>query len=228
MITSFWYDLQIAKTAEEEVISALSNLAPDIEFINVSNDKEYFYKGDIKAILPDGRCAMIEVKRDTRIGDTHNILCQEAKKYWDKDYWQKGTMHSDYEIYAIVSPQRRRVCFIDFKVLFAHYKEGKHKVFITEEAAEDIYLLPLEYLEEQGGIIATVDYENNIITYKNPSFNYGERQLLLMRREVAACLDCAQPCGTKFDFLSIFTYTIIDEEDKMSSASLILRKVKLL
>ena len=174
MITSFWHDLQIAKTAEEEVISALSNLAPDIEFVNVSNDKEYFYKGDIKAILPDGRCAMIEVKRDTRIGDTHNILCQEAKKYWDKDYWQKGTMHSDYEVYAIVSPQRRRVCFIDFKVLFAHYKEGKHRVFITDEAAEDIYLLPLEYLEEQGGIIATVDYENNIITYKNPSFNYGE------------------------------------------------------
>ena len=46
---------------------------------------------------------------------------------------------------------------------------------MTNEAAEDIYLLPLEYLEEQGGIIATVDYENNIITYKNPSFNYGER-----------------------------------------------------
>ena len=30
----------------------------------------------------------------------------------------------------------------------------------------------------------------------------------------------------KFDFLSIFTYTIIDEEDKMSSASLILKKGK--
>ena len=84
-------------------------------------------------------------------------------------------MHSDYEIYAIVSPQRRRVCFIDFKVLFAHYKEGKHRVFETNEAAEDIYLLPLEYLEEQGGIIATIDFENNIITYKNPAFNYGER-----------------------------------------------------
>ena len=42
-------------------------------------------------------------------------------------------------------------------------------------AVEGTYPPSLEYLEEQGGIIATVDYENNIITYKNPSFNYGER-----------------------------------------------------
>lgn len=38
--------------------------------------------------------------------------------------------------------------------------------------------------------------------------------------------DCYWQRGTKFDFLSIFTYTIIDEEDKMSSASLIFKKGK--
>lgn len=38
--------------------------------------------------------------------------------------------------------------------------------------------------------------------------------------------DCYWQRGTKFDFLSIFSYTIIDEEDKMSSASLIFKKGK--
>ena len=44
--------------------------------------------------------------------------------------------------------------------------------------------------------------------------------------ETARYRDCYWQRGTKFDFLSIFTYTIIDEEDKMSSASLILKKGK--
>lgn len=38
--------------------------------------------------------------------------------------------------------------------------------------------------------------------------------------------DCYWQRGTKFDFLSIFSYTIIDEEDRMSSASLIFKKGK--
>ena len=158
MVESFWRDLEIAKTAEQDVISALSYLAPEIKFIDVSNDRAYFYKGDIKAILPDGRIVMIEVKRDTRIHETGNILCQEKKKYWGKDEWQKGTMHSDYEIYCIVSPQLRRIYVIDFKILLAHYKSGKSRVFQNDEGIEDIYLLPLEYLKSKDGLLWTIDY----------------------------------------------------------------------
>ena len=88
-------------------------------------------------------------------------------------------MYSDYEVYAIVSPQLRRIYIIDFKILFAHYKEGKHRIFETNEAIEDIYLLPLEYLEEQGGIIATVDY-------KNPAFNYGVATVAAVKETAAA------------------------------------------
>lgn len=158
MVSSFWRDLEVAKTAEEEVLSVLSQLAPEIEFIDVSDNRDYFYKGDILAKLPDGNTVMIEVKRDTCIGKTGNVLCQDEKKYWDKDFWQKGTMHSDYEIYCVVSPQLRRIYVIDFKILFAHYKDVKYRVFENDEGKEIIYLVPLDYIQSKNGLLWTIDY----------------------------------------------------------------------
>ena len=45
-------------------------------------------------------------------------------------------------------------------------------------------------------------------------------------RGTLATVDAVRGCGAKFDFLPIFIYTITDEEDKMSSASLIFKKGK--
>lgn len=67
-------------------------------------------------------------------------------------------MHSDYEIYCVVSPQLRRIYVIDFKILFAHYKDVKYRVFENDEGKEIIYLVPLDYIQSKNGLLWTIDY----------------------------------------------------------------------
>lgn len=166
MTNNFLRDLVIAKTAEEDVISALSYLAPDIEFVDVSNDRAYFYKGDIKAVLPDGRSIMLEVKRDTRICDTGNVLCEEQVYYFDTNSYAKGNFYSDYEIYIVVCPQKHKMVIMDFAILKSIYKGGRFREIPHEEQITYCYLLPLDEIEEAGGIIAIIDYDNKEITYR--------------------------------------------------------------
>lgn len=45
----------------------------------------------------------IEVKDDSRIADTGRVLCEERVCYKDGDYFQKGFMYSDYDIFCVVS-----------------------------------------------------------------------------------------------------------------------------
>lgn len=73
-------------------------------FEDVSDLPQYYHKGDIKATcLEDGREIFIEVKDDSRIHQTKNILCEDEVYYKDADYWAPGNMESDYDIYVIVS-----------------------------------------------------------------------------------------------------------------------------
>jgi hypothetical protein len=104
MLRDFFKDLAAAKPAEELVLNTLSSLTADFTFTDVSNIKECRYKGDILAKSnSDNKEIYIEVKQDSRIAQTGNILCEYQNYYKDSDYFGKGNMYSSCDVYCIVS-----------------------------------------------------------------------------------------------------------------------------
>jgi hypothetical protein len=84
--------------------------------LDVSDDPQCYHKGDLKISLPFGD-RYVEVKADSRIGDTQNILCEEAVYYKESGRYVKGNMYSDYDIYAVVSKKEKLIYFFDFAKL---------------------------------------------------------------------------------------------------------------
>ena len=103
MLYNFFQDLAAAKPAEQLVLNTLSSLATGWRFDDVSNIKEYRYKGDIRATSNSGQEYFLEVKNDSRIAETGNILCEYKNFIKDGAYYIKGNMLSDYDFYCIVS-----------------------------------------------------------------------------------------------------------------------------
>lgn len=159
MVFDFFKDLELAKGAEEIVFNTLSKLAPDYKFIDVSNDRAYYHKGDIKAVAADGKEIMIEVKDDSRIADTGNILCEESVLYYENYQRVKGNFYSDYEIYCIVSKREQKIYILDFSILKKIYKQYRQITIRHYDQENEVYLLPLKEAEKAGALIATVKFE---------------------------------------------------------------------
>ena len=165
MLESFYRDLNNAKGAEQIVLNTFSALSDRYTFQDVSNIKEYYYRGDILAVDKcTGREVAIEVKDDSRIADTRNILCEDEVYYKSGCYSKRGNMHSNSDVYTIVSKAEQRIYVIDFKALKANYKRGEFKVIYHAQQDTYCYLLPLATLKRAGGLIAIVDYGTNDIT----------------------------------------------------------------
>lgn len=158
MLHDFFKDLEAAKPAEQLVLNTLSSLAPGWTFTDVSNIREYRYKGDIKATAANGQEVFLEVKNDSRIADTGNVLCEYENYIKDGGYFIKGNMQSDYDYYCIVSQQQRKIYIIDFSILKANYTKGRHKVIEHYDQDTYCYLLPLLEIKRLGGLVATLDY----------------------------------------------------------------------
>lgn len=160
MLNKFYEDLENAKKAEGIVATYIfTNAGYDYQIEDVSDIPEYYHKGDIKVIdRKTGKEYMLEVKDDSRIADTRNILCEEEVYYKDNDYYAKGNMYSDYEYYCVVSQQERKIYIIDFSILHSIYRKYD---YITKEHAAQItyaYLVPIGALRKRNGIIAELDY----------------------------------------------------------------------
>ena len=162
MVDNFFSDLQDARTAEEQVLKTFSSLSTDYSFVDVSSDRSCFHRGDIIAIDKKCRQTFIEVKKDGRIAQTRNVLCEEMVDFHGSGRKQ-GNMYSDYEIYCVVSEAESAIYVIDFKVLRAHYKEGRKAIIPHAQQTTYAYLLPLKRIKELGGLIAIVDYSTNKI-----------------------------------------------------------------
>jgi hypothetical protein len=50
---------------------------------------------------------MIEVKNDSVIGTSGNVLLEEEVYYKKTDSYQRGFLYNDYEIYAVVSMDKK-------------------------------------------------------------------------------------------------------------------------
>lgn len=130
MVTNFYRDLEKAKKAEAIVKEVLSSLTSKYEFIDVSNVPKYYHKGDILAVDKEsGKQIFIEVKDDSRIADTKNILCEDLVYYYETGEEVKGNFYNDYEVYCIVSQPERKIYFYDFGTLQRVYKSwGEFKI----------------------------------------------------------------------------------------------------
>lgn len=103
MLTDFKEDLKLGNEAEHLVKRVLSNLTTQYAFEVVGDQREYRYKGDIKAIGADGNETMIEVKNDSCIASSGNILCEEENYIKADNRMIKGNMHCDSDIFCVVS-----------------------------------------------------------------------------------------------------------------------------
>ena len=149
--------MAIAKTAEKTVLDVFSKIAPQYNFTDVSNDRRYFYRGDILTIATDGSEITIEIKQDSRIWETGNVLCEEKVLFFDSGMAQ-GNMHSNYDIYCVVSPQKRRIWVFDFAIMKKLYKNGHYIEIQHEEQVTFAYLVSIDYFDRNGALIAIVDY----------------------------------------------------------------------
>ena len=108
MVKNFFSDLENSKQAEQIARYCLSALTSDYTFTDVSNIRDYFYKGDIMAVDAHGSRTFIEVKQDSRIHETGNVLCEEKVLFFDTGM-RRGNMQSNYDVYCVVSIAARKM-----------------------------------------------------------------------------------------------------------------------
>lgn len=159
MLRDFKKDLENARGAELLTLSLLESLTNDYEFFDMTQDRSWRYKGDIKAVCKaTGKVIGIDVKDDSRIAETRNILCEEESYIKEYDYFIKGSMQSDYDVIAIVSQPERKIYFIDFEILKQNYKKGEFRVIRHYDQDTYCYLLAIGIIKKRGGLIATIEY----------------------------------------------------------------------
>lgn len=158
MLSNFKRDLEAARDAEILVLELLCGATKDYDFVWVGDNPTYYHLGDILAIdKATGKQIYIEVKDDSRIADTDNILCEDAVDY--DDYTARGNIHNDFDVYVVVSKQERKIYVLDGKVLKANYKLGQYKYIQHRQQATEAYLLPLVVMKRRGGLLATISYD---------------------------------------------------------------------
>ena len=159
MVDNFYTDLEKGKRGERIAREAFASHSSDYDFIDVSNQSEYYYKGDIKAVdKKSGQEYYIEVKNDSCISYTGNVLCEEEVYYKEKGYSKPGNMYCDSDIYAVVSEPERKIYVMDFKILKANYLKGKYRYIDWPQQATVAYLLPITTVRELGGGICIIQY----------------------------------------------------------------------
>lgn len=157
MLSKFKEDLAAAKAAEQITKTAIA--AAGYKVFDVADQPEYYHKGDLQIELPSGELRYVEVKDDSRIADTQNILCEEEVFFKENGRLVLGNMHSDYDIYAVVSQSERKIYFFDFSILKQIYKKyGTYKTIQHPEQYSNCYLLELCRANQFGALIAKINY----------------------------------------------------------------------
>ena len=161
MVSNFYSDLKQAKVGEGIVLDVLQNCCGRYEFTDVSDDRRYFYKGDIDAYdARNDKHYFLDVKMDSRIAETGNILCEEEVYFENTGEYTPGNMSSDYDYLAIISTKARKIYIIDFELLKEHYREGRNYVKNHGEQTTYGTLFSLKKAQHYGMIEAVIVYED--------------------------------------------------------------------
>jgi hypothetical protein len=82
-MTQFRKDLEAARASELLVYNYLLSLGLDgVSFELVNDNPAYYHKGDIIARAANKEIG-IDVKCDSRIAETSNVLCEEENFFFD-------------------------------------------------------------------------------------------------------------------------------------------------
>jgi hypothetical protein len=168
MVENFYEDLAAARKAEQLVLEVLRNTnTEDYIFNDVSEDPEYFHRGDIE-IWDDffGYHIYMDVKDDGCISKTGNILAEHRVWYADAG-WQQGFMqNSTYDYIAYVSQQDNKIYILNFhqwkrfyKTNYKRHIEIPHYKNDKKTQTTDAYLMSLETARKLHIVEAEIDYK---------------------------------------------------------------------
>lgn len=158
-LPEFKKDLEAAREAEYLVAKEFAARNPEWEVENVGDQREYFHKGDIKITNKNsGEVRFIEVKNDSRISETKNILCEECVSYDNEGIIIDGNMYSNYDIYAIVSQQERKIYYFNFNILKKNYKKGIYKEIAHRAQTTYCYLVDMRQAVSWDALMGITNY----------------------------------------------------------------------
>lgn len=157
MLKEFKEDLAAAKVAEQIAKTAIA--AAGYKVFDVADQPEFYHKGDLQIQLPTGELRYVEVKDDSRIADTGNILLEDEVYYKAQDTFVPGNIHGEYDIYAVVSQSERKIYFFDFaRLKEIGTKYGTYKTIQHPKQYSNCYLLELCRASQFGALIAKINY----------------------------------------------------------------------
>lgn len=159
MLNNFNDDLAKGKIAEH-IVTVLAETA-NYPVIDVSDIKEYRHKGDLIITLPSGEQKYLEIKNDSVISSTGNILCEEEVYYYESGYTQVGNMHNESDYYIVVSQPDCKIYVLDFKKLQQCYKKGYFRIIPHSQQESSCYLLELNRAKQYGALIGIYNYNIN-------------------------------------------------------------------
>jgi hypothetical protein len=124
MVKGFYEDLKKAKKGEQIVLEVLRNANTEYDFDDVSNDKEYWHRGDIECWDDTWLCSYyIDVKDDGCVSSTGNILA-EHRVWYKGSGWKEGFMQSaTYDYVAYLSQPDNKIYLLDFEAWKKQYKK---------------------------------------------------------------------------------------------------------
>lgn len=158
MLNNFYEDLELGRKAEYLALGVFRKIAPACRFTHVGNDRDCYYKGDIKAITIDGKEYFIEIKDDKCIWKTGNVLCEEEVFYKERGYFGKGNMQGESDFYCVVSRKERKIYCFDFEKMRKHYKQGRFQCIDHPQQTTYCYLCSLGQMRRWGALIDTIEY----------------------------------------------------------------------
>ena len=162
-MSQFQEDLIAARPAEILVLQVLSSLTNKYNFVDIAAEPQYYDYGDILATGEDGSEFFIDVKNDSRIWETKNILCEELVYDKRSDREKIGFMYSNYNYICIVSQRESRIYVIDFDILKQIYKKGEFRVFNHPTQYTEGYLLNIATVKKYKGLKAIINYEEGSV-----------------------------------------------------------------
>lgn len=156
-------DVEAHKGAEKIAVEVLNKLNIGYHFEDVSDDEEYYNKGDIK-MTKDNKIRFMDVKDDGEIAHTGNFYVEAggySKIYGTK---KQGWIDSKYNYVAVVSQQENTIWILSFRKLKEYYKNvaltGGRKV--TSNFWDNVkygYTFPVEKAIELGVVMGKITYE---------------------------------------------------------------------
>lgn len=170
IVSDFKRDLLKSKKSEKIALDVLAFLGDldttgDYAIENVADIEEYWHLGDLLITDRDGLEVFVDVKDDSRIADTRNILCEDKVYYRNTKKKADGFMYSGYNYLAVVSQPEKKIYIIDFAKLQKEYKKGRFIILNYTWQYSEIFLYPLDTAIKKGMIMAEIEYEGDSKEY---------------------------------------------------------------